>query len=109
MEIATGYNKVYLLTFKEKIDEATTWIDGFIAKMKATSTTSIQWKALTGHPRVIQRIDRVGTSDAEKAYSVSMIKDLNIGGWSQLDNMRLNASPVKQAWNRVYYCPVETG
>ena len=42
MEIATGYNKVYLLTFKETIDEATTWIDDFIAKMKATTKTSIQ-------------------------------------------------------------------
>ena len=58
---------------------------------------------------MIQRIDRVGTSDAEKAYSVSMIKDLNIGGGSQSENMQSNAAPVKQAWNRVYYGPVETG
>jgi len=108
VEIATGYNKVYLLTFKETLEEATIWIDEFIAKLKINSTTSTQWKALTGHPRVIQRIDRVGTSDAEKAYSVSMIKDLNIGGGSQSEDRQLNVAPVKQAWNRVHYGPVET-
>ena len=55
----------------------------------------------------MQRVDRQGSSDAEKAYSISMMNDLKIGIEANQDNTGPMAAPSTNKWNRVLYGPSE--
>ena len=108
VEIATGYDKVFLTTLKKNRVLATSWVDQFIKTLKSSELQEVDWEVLTGIKRVIQRVDKVGSSEAEKAYSCQMLQKLNLGGRSDPNMAGPKKAPHKQAWtNRVLYGPAE--
>ena len=64
-------------------------------------------KALTGHDKVFQRVDIITSTDAEKAYSALMMKDLQIGGASDV-TMGPTSIPARKAWTKVLFGPNES-
>ena len=108
VEVATGYDKVFLMTFKVNLEKATAWVDEFIDNLKKSEIQDDQWEKFTGVKRIIQRVDKAGSSDAEKAYSCQMMKQLNLGGRSDKNKAGPIMAPPKNAWtNRVLYGPSE--
>ena len=75
---------------------ATSWVDQFIETLKSSELQELDWEVFTGIKRVIQRVDKVGSSEAEKAYSCQMLQKLNLGGRSD-PNM---AGPKKHRTNK---------
>jgi len=106
VEIATGYDKVFLMIFKENLVLATIWVDEFIEKLKFSNIQEDQWEKFTGLKRIIQIVDKAGSSDAEKAYSCQMMKELNMGGRNDQNKAGPIMAPPKNAWtNRILYGP----
>ena len=56
----------------------------------------------------MQRVDRQGSSDAEKAYSLSMMQELKIGNQIKESTSGPITAPPKNKWNRVLYGPAES-
>ena len=107
VEKASGIDKIHLVTTKENFTEAREWVDKFIFSMENLNLSSQEWQQLTKYTTVFTRIDMKSTTDAEKAYSAGMIKELNIGGVT-MNALGPIKAPPRQAWKRALYGPDES-
>jgi len=58
VEIAGGYDKIHLLTTKENLDHAKSWIDDTIQDLRTRKLDPTTWTSM-GHMCIFQRVDQM--------------------------------------------------
>ena len=106
VERGAGNNKIYLVTTKNSIQEATKWADEFTNKMETISSSAEFWQEQTGFISPPERVNRAEATDAHIAYS-NFLRQTFEKSVGKDTRSALSSAPDKRSYSRVVYGKTE--
>ena len=106
VERGAGNTKIYLVTTKTSIQEATKWADEFTNKMETISSSAEFWQEQTGFISPPERVNRAEATDAHIAYS-NFLRQTFEKSVGKDTRSALSSAPDKRSYSRVVYGKTE--
>jgi len=107
VERGAGNKKMYLVTTKSNLNEASTWVDEFTRKMETISSSAQYWKNQTGFISPPERVNRAETSTAHQAYANFLGQTFGKSLGNTDDISASHSAPKKLSYSRVVYGKTE--
>ena len=103
VEMGASENKVHLLTTKNILEQAETWVDNFVAQMKQVSERTEFWKNTTGFDGPPVRIGQTESSDAHKAYANYIDQSFTSLVGTEVEQTAPKTQPKRHTYSSVVY------